>query len=314
VSDPTSWAVPLAMLAGTSFSLMGIAYRAGAPRGATASHIMVVIAAVGTAVFGARCMGLDLSAVPKTVWAWGLVAGCTQYLTLKFISAGLRIGSLSTVWCAVMLSFVAVILYAAAYLHEPLRWYHWASVMTALGCVAVGSLREHAPADTTHPILRRPAGKLIYGLLLLGLWGLNSVTPVGMKALSFEFTSDGQRHMDLYGDLYRLMIYGILLAALGIEFGLRRRFGAPLLPTLLLGAMAAAGSMMGMTALGYASAGNAALVAPANGVTSIVLTAVVAVVAFGDKADGVWLGTISLGVASAVLANLPTLAAIAALL
>lgn len=297
--------LPLAALSGACFALIGVAYRYGEDHDTQPHHILLVCAIVGAGLFGA--MSLDQwDSAPSRMWLWGLGAGLSQYALVKLLGVGLRMGPLSPLWCALMLAFVPVILFAAVAHGEPLGRMDLLAVLAAGACVVTGSFKKQVEVSQA---ARGPAGarRWLYGLVLLGAMLLNSVANVAMKVLNHGDEAGGS-NVALYGNVFRASLYAGLGLAIVSEMLLRRRFGAPLGWTLGLGTVAACGSVAGLWALSVAAAGPAAMVFPLSNAVSIVVASVASVTLFPEKADRIWLATVGLGVLAAALATWPALA------
>jgi len=308
VEVPSEWLIPLAGMSGACFSLLGIAYRMGRPRGVRPAHVVLFVSLMGAIFYLVRCRGLSWAEVPARVWVWGALVGLTQYGVVKLIGRGLSMGPLSPIWCAVMLGFIPTTLYAAAFLGEPLHAFHYAAIGAGVASVVLGSLKERSKRDA--PAVASPTwhNMALYGAILLGILLLNSLSNTGMKDLSAIRDGTGRTLMVRYGDLFRLLLYLGLGAAVGVEFLLAGRFGAPLGPAVWLGALAGAGSIAGMLIIGICAAGPAALVYPVNSVVSILATSVVSILFFREKLDGPWIGTVGFAVLTVVLASYPAIA------
>ncbi|MDP6379968.1 MAG: hypothetical protein QF662_01375 [Phycisphaerae bacterium] len=302
-------AIALAALAGVFFAILGIAYRLGQSRKVPLVNVVLVSAALGALFFGLQSIPL-LRLAPWRVYAWGVAAGFTQYWCIKGIAAALRRGQLSPVWCAMNLAFVPAIIYAYFALGETLNFTQAAAIASAIACVAVASAGPRGTrgpsveplsvrVDLQRPV-RTPGGKFLYGAILLLILVSNSVTNMGLKALSVP-VAGGPTDMEHYRSVFLACIYLSLMIAVAVEIIFTTRSLALGRWTLGLGAMAAGGSIAGLSLLAICARWAAADVFPAVGVSSILVAAVVSVLAFRESPGWMWLATVALGLLSVVL-------------
>ncbi len=301
--------VPLSAAAGASFALIGIAYRMGTDRGITPLHIILVCSAVGAAYFTWADWPLPLTA-PGRVWAWGIATGVTQYLAIVCVGIALQRGPLSPTWCAVSLSFLPETFYAALLLGEGLRAFHWAAMGVGVVCVVVASFEAGAPGGGDTPRPRCWGDQLRFGAALLGILLFNSVVGMAMKDLNAPHGAGGERLMDGYGGLYRVLLYVSLGGTIAAAFAVRRRFGGQVRTVVALGLLAAVGSIVGVGLISFTARGPAALVFTVRSVASILVAALLSVALFRERISRAWVATVLLAVATVVLANLPAVGAI----
>jgi len=145
MSLPHSFLIPVAGLSGVAFSLIGIAYRMGQPRGIVPAHVMACIAAVGSVVFGVRAAMLPLADVPLVVIGLGVAAGVTQYVLVRVIKAALDKGPLSPAWCALTLSFLPTVAFSSIFLGERVTLMHGLALVAGIACVLAASGCQSSP-------------------------------------------------------------------------------------------------------------------------------------------------------------------------
>jgi len=292
----------LAVVSGIFFSIIAVAYRLGMSRGVVPLHILGSVSVVGTAYFlilswGALGEGAAIRAI-----AFGLAAGAAQYVILPLMRAGLRAGPVSPLWCALMLAFVPIALYSALVRHEPIDGFQVAALGVAAACIVLATFGQ---GGSSPAVPGRSAGhhRLRYAGILVGMLLLNAINGVFLKELDFAKDAAGVSLKDRFGLLYLAMLYaGILGGVLADQVVTRRSF-PPWRWTLLLGAMAAIGSIVGSNLLMVAASLQAAVVFPVNAVASIVSTAVLASVFLGERRTWSWYASLGCGLAAVVLAN-----------
>jgi drug/metabolite transporter (DMT)-like permease len=292
----------LAVLSGMCFSVVAIAYRLGAPRGVGPVHIMGTASLVGSAFFGVRALAALDGGPSGPVVALGLLAGVTQYMLLPLIRAALRVGPLSPLWCVLMLSFIPVTLYSCVALGERLVPLQYGAMAAAVVCVVMACVgKEPSRRPGVGPA--RPLHRLRYGAVLAAMLLVGAVSPTCLKELSARGDGAGATLLARYRDLFLAMLYvGIAVCAAG-DVLLTRGRPASWRLTGLLGAMAAAGSLAGMSLLVRAAVLPAAVVFTLNSVSSIVFTAVVAAVWLGERRTRSWYATLGCGILAVALAN-----------
>ena len=300
--------IPVAGLSGVAFSLIGIAYRMGQPRGIVPGHVMVFIAAVGSIVFAVRSAGLPLGDVPLLVIALGVAAGLTQYVLVHVMKAALHMGPLSPAWCALGLSFLPTIAFSSISLGEQMTTMRGLALIAGIACVLVASACQHPPPARPMPVIGgrdrvQSASRLAYVGVLLLIPTFNCVTQISIKVLGRP-NAEGGSMADRFGTVFLLLMYSVIGTSLVIELLVTRNYRVPLLHTAGLGFMAAAGSTIGMTGLTACAALPAAILFPLSNVVSILVAAIVSTAAFGERRSLAWYGTVGFGALTVVLANL----------
>jgi drug/metabolite transporter (DMT)-like permease len=294
----------LAIFAGMAFSVTAAAYRAGVPRGVSPQHIMGTCAVVGVAVFGVASLpGLAAGGPPPLVLVLAVMSGLSQYALLPLIQVGLRLGPVSVLWCVLMLMFVPVTLYAGMALGESFAAGQWVSVGAAIACVVLAALSQNGSAATSAGRPHTLARRLGYGGLLLILLALNSVMGIALKQLDATPDPAGATCLTHYRELFLAVMYLFVLLGVLTEGAITRRGPASWRWTLLLGALAAIGSIGGMTMLVRAVALPAAAVFTVCNVSSILTTAVLATVLWRERRTWSWYGALACGILAVVLAN-----------
>jgi drug/metabolite transporter (DMT)-like permease len=296
-------ALVLPMLAGAGFAAIGVAYRMGERRGISAPHILAVVALAGTIVFAMRS-NLAAWNVPLAVWVWGVLSGVTQFAAVKLIGPALRRGPLSPLWCAVSLGFVPAVLYAAVVWGERVAGMQMLAVAAGVACVVAASINPKPQAGEARARNAGHFGRILaYGLLLVTIFVVNSTITVAMTDLGKRPGSGAAAYGQRYGAEYLMLLYASLGACILVDNVIGRR-GLPGRAVLLLGPLAAVGSIVGLDMqsrclIWYPPA----VVLAVAGVSAIVLVAVLSVIIFKERPTAFWLATIALGVGAVVLAN-----------
>ncbi len=293
-----------AILSGISFSLIGIGMRLGTGRGIHVLHLVAVSSAAGLLVFGTRWVVFG-HGFPLVVAVLAVISGVTQYVTMHATEAAFRRGSLTAVWCAVMLGFIPVTLYAAAFLGEHLTLWHWGSLAAGVGCVAAaaGLNGTATPAKTRHA-----DSALRYGAALGFVFVLNSVGNVAMKHLAMQPSGDGTNLLEQHGDVFFAGLYlSILVCVAGDQWLTRRPIRQPL-PNLGIGLLCGVGSIGGLWLMRYVASMPAAVVFTASTVAGILTAALIAAYAFREPRCRRWYAVLALGLLAVLLAQGPALA------
>lgn len=311
----SQWMTPLAAVSGISFSVMAIAYRLGAPRRVTPSHILLVACVMGMIVFGTQSLG-QWSHLPSRVVLLAATAGVSQFALLRLMHWGLKHGPLSPLWCALMLGFIPVILYSAVFLGEALAARHYLAVATATGSVLAAAFadtilhrlaRKPAPAEippAQRHLHRNLRESFLYASLLMTILLTNAIASIVVKELSTRTGPAGNSDMNDFRYCYLFLLYLVIELGIVVELACSKAPAAPRGSVLALGTLAGAGTIAGMITLTIYSAGQAATVFTVSGVASIVATSVGAVLLFGEKMTLGWLLSVGLGLATVVIANL----------
>lgn len=297
-----SLAVPAA--AGVGFAVIAVCYRIGQARNVTAPPIAGILSAFAMlyCLWGAWH---ELPVAPRLVWVWGIASGLSQYATVRLLTVALRLGPLSPLWCAVALGFVPQTVYALLRFGEPVDTMQVFGLGCGIACVVLASRRGTPSSPGSGQVKHSADGsdKLLYAAVLLGILIVNSLPAMGLKDLSRACGPDGRPWSQCFGNTFLLLMYACLGLPVLVESLVVRRQSWPWRRALPLGALAGAGSVFGMTMMALASELQAAAAFPVMGMVSILLVAVVSVMAFRERADSLWFGVIGLGLASVVLAN-----------
>ena len=302
MSIPPPLLAPIAAISGIGFALIGIAYRMGQPRGIAPPHIVLFLAAGGTIFFGVQMLNIPLLEIPLVVIVYGTVAGLCQYVLVKVIKVALRMGPLSPVWCALALSLLPTIGFASVFLGEKLGMTQVLAIVAGIACVlAASAIHREEPAGK--PGDRRSTW-LAYVAVLLLIPTFNCISQIGIKHMEHLPAQGGGSLIEQYKAVFLMLLYLMIGAGTAIDLFVTRGFNVPFWRTAGLGLMAAAGSIFGMAALTACAALPAATLFTLSNVVSILATALVATLAFGERRTLAWYGTVGFGVLTVVVANL----------
>jgi drug/metabolite transporter (DMT)-like permease len=294
----------LAALAGTSIGLIGVTYRLGQPRGLLPLDILAACCVLGTAVFGAAfwTSGGHVSAMPASLWAWGVAAGLGQYAAIKLFGSALRFGPLAPAWCVVSLNFVPTMVYAAMFLAEELLPLQYAAVAASALCVVVASIKPEAggtarAAWPTNPLARQS----LYLAILAGIFLACSLLSISIRAVGEQKATLGEPLSRQYGHFLLLQCYVVMMVCGLLDTTLSGRLRTAPKALAALGLLAGIGSVCGLALLQLCSSSTMAF--PVASIAQIVVVAVISVLAFREKPTATWYGTIALGLLAVVLAN-----------
>jgi drug/metabolite transporter (DMT)-like permease len=298
----------LAAMSGICFSGIGTAYKLGQSRNVSTAHVVLGISVAGMMVTAPLCFPSQTHA-PLQVWILGIVAGLSQYVTIRLIGKGLAMGSLSVVWCIVSLSFFPVIPFACLYFGEKLAWPQYLGVVAALACVLLASFggKRQASAAT---VAGAPAPKsalshaLFFGLMLAAILIGNSVCNIIQSYLSNTKPLGADTSLlKLYGWLWMFVLYASITLAAVTDLRLRRKLtAAPPKWMLALGALAGVSSILGISLQNMVSDKPMSFVI--NGSAGIIAAALLSVLLFKERPGRAWCATIALGIVAVVLGNL----------
>ena len=294
----------VALVSGLLMSLIGVAFNLGRPRGLRPPHIATFMGFAGAVVFAVLAGSALLRSAPAYVWLVGLFAGVTQYLGVVALGAAFRRGPLSPAWCAAAMTFPPALVYAWLWLGERLTGLRLAGVLLACGTVVLASLHGSA-ADNTSVVRRHGWGtRIFYGMLLLIVMVMSSSINVALKMLGGHMLPDGRNTLAAYGLVF--------LAACYIAFGVLMLADTLVHPPsvesrpalVLIGLLAAFGSVGGFALLRTVAQEPAALVFPVNAVASLLGGSVSSVLFFRERVTPIWFGMVLAGSVAVVLVGL----------
>jgi drug/metabolite transporter (DMT)-like permease len=286
-----------AVSSGLAFALLGVAYRTGAARGVAANQIITAVGLAGALFFGSQVRG-GFESISGKLWALGVVAGVTQYLTILLLGLALKWGPLSPVWSATMLSFVPVAVYGWAALGEPLSGVQLSGVAAGVLCVITGACqRQPATAEHPHAVRFLPYAATLSGVFLLNAVGNVALKHVGSGAAAADGTMLGGERAAFLTVMF--ISVGLCTGAHSVwREGLRRPPVRAVAPVLL----AVLGSLSGNLLL---AAGvpllPAAAIFTSSSIASILGAALISVLVFQERAGRAWWTMMACGLAAVVL-------------
>ncbi len=291
----------MAILAGFSFAVIGVSLRAGTQRGAHLLHLVTVSAVIGTVYFCARFAASG--GVPQlSVIVLGLIAGITQYVATRIMDRALKAGPLTPLWCAMMLNFMPVTVYACLALGETLSIWQVGTIVTAVGCVVVaaGMAHEEKAACGSAPL---PRQRWVYGGILAVVFICNSFLSIAIKYMAMMPAKGGGTLMSAYSDAFMVVMYASILGLLLVDQLVTKR---PMMnPRYVLGfgLVCGMGSVGGVSLLARCAAFPAALVFTVCTIASLLFTSLVATFFLGEKRNLRWYIVVGLAILAVLLAQ-----------
>jgi drug/metabolite transporter (DMT)-like permease len=294
----------LAALSGICFTGIGTAYKLGSSRSVSTCHILLGLCVVGMAVCAPLSFPSQMHA-PALVWILGVVAGLSQYVTIRLIGKGLSLGSLSVVWCIVSLSFFPVIPYACFLFHKALDRPQWLGLLAAFACVLMASWGSKPQAPTSvdaatgakAPHHRRLLFLLVLASILMG----NSISNIIQNHLSQTPLDSSFKYLEQYGAIWMFVLYASAGIAALVDLAVRRKLAAPLKWVVALGAMGGISSVSGIRLQNAVSMNPMSFAI--NGSVGIIAAAVLSVLFFKERISAAWYATIALGILAVVLGS-----------
>jgi len=289
----------LAVVSGVGFTFIGIAYRLGQPHGISPIRIALGFAVIGTVFFGVQGWAASPPDVPLRVLVFAVIVGAGQYVTLKFVRIALARGPMAPFWCAAMLGFVPVTVYARLFLDEGIVGVQYAGIAAGILCVVAGSLQQR-PAEGAHGVR---GSRIMYGLILFVLLITNSLSLVAINDLGAREAASGGTMMDVYGTLYYALYCLTIGVLVGLDLWLRRHGRVSGVRWAAFAILAAAGWIGGLVALKACAEAPAAMISTVNNISSILAGTAAAVVFFRERATPAFFVMVALGVLAVVLVN-----------
>ena len=302
----STWYVPLAVLSGAGFAVLAISYRMGQPKGIAPIHIIVVCSLIGAAVLGVKSLASPWGEVPAWVLLAAVIVGASQYLIVLLAKAALQMGPVSALACILSMSFLPVSLYANRVFGERVAPLQYAAFPLAVISIVAASLSSRQQTSAARVATGKPKVSLRYGLVLVAILLVNTLPFVMIKELGTrKFASvPEQTYMARFGDIYFFTFYMVLAACTAAHLGIRRQFHPNVRAVLALGALAGLGSVIGILGLEACADGPTATVFTLNNVSTVVVTAIVSAIFFGEGRRLTWYATVICGVLAMVLAKL----------
>ena len=294
----------MAALSGICFTGIGTAYKLGSSRGVSTCHILLGLCVVGMAACAPPAFSSQMHA-PALVWILGVVAGLSQYVTIRLIGKGLSLGSLSVVWCIVSLSFFPVIPYACFLFHKALDLPQWLGLLAAFACVLTASWgsKPQVPTGILTPGVKAPPHRrLLFLLVLASILMGNSISNILQNHLSQTPLDSSSKYLETYGAIWMFILYASAGIAALVDLAVRRKFAAPLKWVVALGAMSGISSVLGIRLQNVVSMHPMSFAI--NGSVGIIAAAVLSVLFFKERISPAWHATIAMGILAVVLGNL----------
>jgi hypothetical protein len=289
VSDMLGAASPV--VAGLAFACVGLGYRWGQSLRIAPMRICLFMGVGASAMFAAR-VGWPAE-MPLRVLILGVAAGASQYLTVRLMGVTLSRGPFSPVWCALSLAFVPVAVYEALVQNVPMSGGKMSGVVLAAACVGVSSLGAPAMADGA-----RVAVRPTYPLLLAAMLLLNALVGISLTDLKAQSGAAREGVLAGWNDAFFLLMYAAMgLGALVDELVAGDRMVA-YRRALLPGAVASAGSIVGMLAMAAAVGRYGAIAVVVSGMITLLAPMLVSVTVFRERVTWRWMAVVLLGAAA----------------
>jgi hypothetical protein len=294
----------LAILSGISFSLIGIALRLGSDHEIHPLHIVAVSSLMGVIVFAIRLTAHFGEQIPVLVFALGALAGVSQYVVLHAFKWALNLGPLSPLWCALMLSFIPVILYVGWFRGETVAPVQYGAVGLAVVCVLIASMGQRKDPGGTGRLRPRTRWRALeYGVVLLAVLLLNSIANICMKELGITPSELGGTYMSQYGAAFFATLYLCVQVCVMTDNVVTRRRPGSFRWMLILGALTGVGSIGGLWLLEVCIELPAAVLFTVNSISSILFTCLIGAFYFREPKTLSWYATIATAVVVVLLAR-----------
>ncbi len=297
--------VLLATLSGMCFSLIGVSFRFGMARGIEPLHITVITALAGLVFFGVRGWGSASGGIPNQIIILAMVTGVSQYGITRLMKVALKLGPLSPLWCATMLSFIPVIAYASVVLGEAFTGLHAAATAVAMASVMLAAKAQGA--SSAGGAMPTPVKPFKYGAVLIAILVLNGIPGISLKEMSMHADAHGVTYLERFTDTYFALFFAALEACVLADVALTRSRPASVRRAALLGVVTSTGSVLGLSMLSRCAVLPAAVAFTVNSVASILFTALLASVLFREARTRAWYATLACGILAIALANGPSL-------
>ncbi len=284
----------LAVLAGGAYALDGVAYRFGEKVGLNSRQVLLPIVTLSALVY---VVPASREHAPWWFIAIAVAAGLSQYVMTWVIQFALKWGPLTPMWCALMLCFIPVILYAALVLGEPLSACQLAAMLLAVGAVVAAAKCNDQPGA--------PGGRRKldwrYLVVLVLLIALNGASNIALKMASALGNGEVYKNAE---ELYLCCFFGATVVPTAIEFAITRGWPKPSWQLLGSTVLGAGGCSVGMGLLSLVVTAPAALVYTAMNAASILAAGLLSSFCFGERRSAAWYTMVVLSVAAIVLGNL----------
>ena len=292
------WVLFLSVFAGISYSLDGVAYRYAEKFAINSRQLLFPITLTSSLVF------LVFAWQERASWqllAIAAAGGASQYLLAFFYQLALRHGPLTPMWCALMLCFVPVILYAGIFLKETVGIFQVGSIVLAAVAVIAAAYSNRSEPVSPEKSRKKFGISLFYVMILLVLTGLNGFSNIALKMASALHGGEEYKGAE---NLYMTVFFGTSAVLIFLEFLFTRKW--PRFSRHLVGAtlMGAGGCSVGMWLLSLVVTAPAALVFTAMNTASILSAGVLSVTLFGEKRSPAWYCMVVSAIGAIVLSNL----------
>ena len=109
-----------------------------------------------------------------------------------------QLGPLSPLWCATMLSFIPVIVYASTMLGEAFTGLHAAATAVAMASVMLAAKAQGT--NSTDGTMPTPVKPFKYGAVLITILLLNGLPGISLKEMAMHADAHGVTYLDRFTD------------------------------------------------------------------------------------------------------------------
>lgn len=282
----------LPLWAGISFSAIGVAYQLAATRKVTPLRIFLLMAVSGSLLFAFKWSTTQSADFSIRALLLGVATGISQYLAIILVAWAMRVGPFSPVWCMISLNFAPVVVYAQVIQGTNQPWTQWLAVVIAILCCILAAAGHGDSASRPSS----PRSKLLYGLLLAAVLGVNAILNISIHDLN----STGAGHLL---DLFFLCMYGSAGVLTFLDAAKHSEVGATFRRGWYPGLVASIGSVSGVIAIGAASARCGPSAFLISSMVMLIVPMFAAVLIFRERATLRWIATLILGLCAIALAN-----------
>ena len=286
----------LSLISGVFSGFIGIGYRLGSKGNVFPIQTALILDTAGVIFFST--LAKWQYNLPPLVWILGIVAGLTQYATVRILRETLRMGPLSPAWCAIGLSFMPALVYCWFFRGETPTVWQVFSVIATIGAIVAASIGNSKNAGESRKLESKKAG-FIYGTLLVLMLFLCGIIYIIFKYATFVNYGDSNL-FDTFRNQMMAIIYLFLMLPALLDLSISKTwifnkyffFGGAF---VMIGGIGSYGiQLLIMNA-------PAVLVFALPGVTSVLFASLISVFVFHEKRSCYWYATVIMAVLAILL-------------
>lgn len=282
----------LGIIAGVFTALIGIGYRIGSKGKVFPIQTAMLLYVAGFVFFSWRSAWN--CNMPGMVWFFGILAGITQYATVRILREVLQRGPLSPAWCAVGLSFVPALVYCWFFEGENPTKLQLVSVAATFGAIVVASIGNAKTASASAHKIESGREMVIYGILLTAILLFCGIIYIVLKMANYIAVGDSTM-FKLYGNQIMALTYVFMFFPSTIDLSISKTWR--LNRYFLYGAIFLAVGGIGSYGIQlFIMDAPAVVVFALPGVTSVLLASLISVLCFHEKRTVYWYVTIGLAI------------------